>query len=140
MPETALAWDHALLSLLLKYRQALGLGDFAAGLLDLAKSLKRFRALLSDPERARFVAVTRTGELPGRETKRLLRELARLSIPAPTVLLNAVTETPCPWCGPPAANRPVFRGCDIMTAPSVFPPPRGAGVLAAWARTWKETG
>ncbi|HYG64823.1 MAG TPA: TRC40/GET3/ArsA family transport-energizing ATPase, partial [Thermoanaerobaculia bacterium] len=140
MPEAALAWDHALLSLLLKYRQALGLGDFAAGLVDLSKSLKRFRTLLSDPERSRFVAVTRRGELPRRETERLLRKLARLSIPAPTVLLNAVPETPCPWCGPPAGSRPPAGGCDIMTAPAVFPPPRGAGVLAAWARTWKETG
>jgi hypothetical protein len=51
-----------------------------------------------------------------------------------------VPEAPCPCCGSQAVRLPAPTGCDIMTAPAVFPPPRGAGTLAAWARTWKETG
>src|SRR5436305_1462079 len=64
MPELALSWDRFLLSLLLKYREAVGLGDLAAGLVDLSRSLKRLQALLQDPARARFVVVTRAAELP----------------------------------------------------------------------------
>ena len=75
MPELALAWDHYLLSLLLKYREAVGLGDLAAGLVELSRNLKRFQELLRDPARCRFVVVTRAAELPRRETARLLRSL-----------------------------------------------------------------
>ncbi len=64
-PEMALEWDHALLAILLKYRGAVGLGDTAAELVELSRSLKRLIALLRDPERTRFVAVTRAAELPG---------------------------------------------------------------------------
>ncbi|HEY4564003.1 MAG TPA: ArsA family ATPase, partial [Thermoanaerobaculia bacterium] len=56
MPALALAWDRYLLSLLLKYREAVGLGGLAQELVALSRSLKRLQALLRDPARARFVA------------------------------------------------------------------------------------
>jgi arsenite-transporting ATPase len=143
MPEVALAWDHALLSLLLKYREALGLGGLAAGLVELSRGLKRLRSALSDAARTRFVVVSRGGELPRRETARLLRALSRLSIAVPVVLLNAAAETPCPRCSSAAAREAAALRercrCAIMAAPAVFPPPRGVDDLAGWARTWKET-
>jgi arsenite-transporting ATPase len=130
-PELALEWDRALLSILLKYREAVGLGRLAEELVELSKSLKRLLALLRDPARARFVAVTRPGELPRRETVRLLDELKRLSIAVPAVIVNA-GEAQEYWgeCG---------EGCAIITAPAVYPPPRGAEALAGWARTWKPS-
>ena len=124
-PELALEWDRALLSILLKYREAVGLGKLAEELVELSKSLKRLLALLRDPARTRFLAVTRSGELPRRETVRLLDELKRLAIPVPAVIVNAGGD-PGDW-----------EGCDIITAPAVYPPPRGAEALAGWARTWK---
>jgi arsenite-transporting ATPase len=130
-PELALEWDRALLSILLKYREAVGLGKLAEELVELSKSLKRLLALLRDPARARFVAVTRAGELPRRETVRLLEELRRLSIAVPAILVNAVDteeEVPNDW-----------NGCAIITAPAVYPPPRGVEELAGWARTWLRT-
>jgi arsenite-transporting ATPase len=130
-PELALEWDRALLSILLKYREAVGLGSLAAELVELSKSLKRLLALLRDPDRARFVAVTRDAELPRRETVRLLEELGRLSISVPAVIVNIVDT---------ASDRvrtDYGDGCAIMTAPAVYPPPRGAEALAGWARTWK---
>ena len=129
-PELALEWDRALLSILLKYREAMGLGRLAEELVELSRSLKRLLTLLRDPVRTRFVAVTRTGELPRRETVRLLDELKRLSISVPTVIVNAGTpeDTPGGW-----------EGCAIITAPAVHPPPRGAEALAAWARAWKTS-
>lgn len=144
-PELALEWDRALLSLLLKYREAVGLGPLAAQLVDLSKSLKRLLALLQDPDRARFVIVTRSGELPRRETVRLLEELDRLSIAVPAILLNAVKACGCPGEPTPAdilkevtRLRRACKGCAIMTASAVFPPPRGAGALAEWARIWTK--
>ncbi|HET9228927.1 MAG TPA: ArsA family ATPase, partial [Thermoanaerobaculia bacterium] len=119
-PELALEWDRALLSILLKYREAVGLGRLAEELVELSRSLKRLLTLLRDPVRTRFVAVTRTGELPRRETVRLLDELKRLSFSVPAVIVNAGTpeDTPGGW-----------EGCAIITAPAVHPPPRGAEAL-----------
>ena len=117
MPELALAWDHYLLSLLLKYREAVGLGDLAAGLVALSRNLKRFQELLRDPARCRFVAVTRAGELPRRETARLLRSLQRLGIAVPAVVFNALEGG---RAAPRAACRAVryhHSPCRVPAAP-----------------------
>jgi arsenite-transporting ATPase len=144
MPELALSWDRFLLSLLLKYREAMGLGDLAAGLVDLSRSLKRLQALLRDPGRARFVVVTRAAELPRRETARLLSSLRRLKIAVPAVVVNAVPPSGCSRCGEPALPalrlpRVVRERCAIIEAPATFPPPRGAEDLATWAQDWTMT-
>ncbi len=143
MPELALEWDHALLSLLLEYRRAVGLGDLAQDLLALAGSLKRLRALLADPVRCRFVAVTRAGELPTRETERLLARLGELGIHVPAVVVNAVPGGSCRRCREAARHaRPgrerLERGgrCTILSAPAEYPPPRGAAALERWALSW----
>lgn len=147
MPALALSWDHAMLSLLLKYREAVGLGDLAAELVELSRSLKRFQALLADPARTRFVAVTRAAELPRRETVRLLDALRELAVAVPAVVVNATSRTnpACRFCAAAGAlQKRELRAlaaaveCDIIKAPAVYPPPRGAAALAAWARTWKE--
>jgi arsenite-transporting ATPase len=138
MPELALSWDRFLLSLLLKYREAVGLGDLAAGLVDLSRSLKRLQGLLRDPDQARFVVVTRAGELPHRETERLLGSLKQLGIAVPAIVVNAVVTQGCPRCSVPA-RRPKKDHCAIIEAPATFPPPRGARALAAWAQDWTVT-
>jgi arsenite-transporting ATPase len=141
-PELALEWDRALLAILLKYREAVGLGRLAAELVELSKSLKRLIALLQDPARARFVAVTRAAELPRRETVRLLAELRRLSIEVPAVIVNAVSDCACSGVDTSrteaARLRKACKACAIMTAPAVFPPPSGAEALAGWLKTWKQ--
>ena len=136
MPRLALDWDHALLSVLLKYREAVRLGDLAAELVELSKSLKRLEALLRDPARARFVAVTRAAELPRRETVRLLSSLADLSIAVPAVIVNAAGP---PDEAPKGLRRTGPGRCAIIKAPAELPPPRGVGELGRWVRTWKET-
>jgi arsenite/tail-anchored protein-transporting ATPase len=144
-PRAALEWDHALLSLLLKYREAVGLGDLASELVALSKSLKRLDALLRDPARAGFAVVTRAAELPRRETRRLLAALGRLGIAVPAVIVNAAVPPGCPRCGSSAKEaaalardcaRLASGPCAIMEAPATFPPPRGTGGLAHWIRTW----
>jgi arsenite-transporting ATPase len=145
MPDLALSWDHYLLSLLLKYREAVGLGDLAAELVALSRSLKRLEGLLRDAGRARFVAVTRAAELPRRETVRLLRALGRLAIDVPAVIVNAVPPAGCEDCrccgGSPsevAALKKRLGRCAIIQAPAAFPPPRGVQRLAEWLRTWES--
>ncbi len=133
MPALALSWDHFLLSLLLKYREVVGLGDLAAGLVELSRSLKRLEGLLRDPDRTRFVVVTRAAELPRRETERLLTSLERLGIAVPAVIVNAV---PPPGCSRHQPSRLTKKRCAMIEAPASFPPPRGVRGLASWVRTW----
>jgi len=129
MPELALSWDHYLLSLLLKYREAVPLGGLAAELVELSRSLKRLEALLRDAARARFLAVTRDAELPRRETVRLLAALEKLGIAVPAVIVSAVA---------PGVRPAAFGRCAIMKAPALFPPPRGVRRLAEWLGTWEK--
>ncbi|MEA2599448.1 MAG: arsenite/tail-anchored protein-transporting ATPase [Acidobacteriota bacterium] len=136
MPALALSWDHFLLSLLLKYREVVGLGDLATGLVELSRSLKRLEVLLRDPERARFVVVTRAAELPRRETERLLGSLHRLGIAVPAVIVNAVVPQEGSKPSSQRLPRPGKGRCDIIEAPASFPPPRGVRGLASWVQTW----
>jgi hypothetical protein len=94
MPELALAWDHALLSLLLKYREVAPAGELAAELVSLSRRLKRFAALLRDPGACSFVAVARAAELPCRETARMMAALAEMGIGVGGLVVNAVTPFP----------------------------------------------
>jgi arsenite-transporting ATPase len=145
MPDLALSWDHYLLSLLLKYREAVGLGRLAVELTELSRSLKRLQALLRDAGRARFLVVTRAAELPRRETVRLVRALRKLKVAVPAVIVNAVATAGCTRCGGSAGdpesprNRLAGGRCAIIEAPAAFPPPRGVRRLAEWVRTWERT-
>ncbi|HEY2991318.1 MAG TPA: TRC40/GET3/ArsA family transport-energizing ATPase [Methylomirabilota bacterium] len=149
MPATALGWVHALLAILLKYREVVGLGEVAAELVATARRLRELGALLTDAGRARAVAVTRAAELPQRETARLLARLARLRIAVPAVVVNARGAEGCPRCAKArrAEARLVAalrrqratgrRPWGIISTPAVAPPPRGVAALARWAHTWK---
>ncbi|MBX3210217.1 MAG: TRC40/GET3/ArsA family transport-energizing ATPase, partial [Labilithrix sp.] len=78
LPASALEWVHALMSVILKYRSVIGLGELASDLTQLARRLRALIALLADPARCAFVIVTRPAALPRLETERLARELRRL--------------------------------------------------------------
>jgi arsenite-transporting ATPase len=152
MPATALAWVHALLAILLKYREVVGLGGVAAELVATARRLRELRALLEDPTRAGVVVVTRAAELPQRETRRLLARLGRLRLAVPAVVVNARTTATCGRCrraaraehgaqralGPVGARR--RRPWSMIVTPAVAPPPRGGRALEWWARTWDVDG
>ena len=148
MPATALGWTHALLAILLKYREVVGLGEVAAELVATARRLRELGALLTDAGRARAVAVTRAGELPRRETTRLLGRLARLRVAVPAVVVNALGAEGCPRCvkARRAEARLVTalrrqratgrRGWGMISTPAAAPPPRGVAALTRWAQTW----
>jgi arsenite-transporting ATPase len=146
MPALALAWDHALLAILLKYRESIPPGPLAAELVELSRTLTRFAELLRDPARARFVPVTRAAELPRRETARLIAALARQDIEVAALVINALPPDGCARCGDPGARRALegllslARGRSaILLAPALFPPPRGGGALIDWGRSWQRS-
>jgi anion-transporting ArsA/GET3 family ATPase len=149
MPDAALDWVHTFMTILLKYRKIIGLGDLGADLLELSRDLRRLQALLHDRERTRAFAVTRAAELPRLETGRLVKELSRLGVPLAGVIVNALTRPACARCRAAAeAERRVVRKLasdlqaarhrptTIIGAPVVMPPPRGVAALARWQRTW----
>jgi arsenite-transporting ATPase len=145
-PAAMLEWVQALLSLMLKYREVAGLGPLANDLVELSRGLRRLGEVLRDPRQTGFVVVTRAGELPRRETERLLADLDRLGLAVPAVIVDAVNRGGCPRCThlQRAQARDIERlargaRCTIIEAPAVFPPPRGVEALAAWGRTWETT-
>jgi arsenite-transporting ATPase len=156
MPEAARAWVHAVLSILLKYRRMLGLGELASDLVRLGRRLGELHELLRDGARTAFVAVTRAAELPRLETERLLAALAGARVPVPAVVVDALTTGDCPRCRRDAAREALElsilagggrRGANrssrtppraILLAPAAYPPPRGVASLARWAHRWKR--
>jgi arsenite-transporting ATPase len=70
MPGLAHDWVKALMAILLKYQDAVGVGELGEVLLRLSQGLRRLRELLADPARTTFVAVTRAAALPHAETVR----------------------------------------------------------------------
>jgi arsenite-transporting ATPase len=152
LPEKALEWVHALMSVLLKYRNVVGLGELASDLTDLARRLRALIALLRDPARAAFVIVTRPAELPRLETERLARDLRHLHVPIAAIVANAVTQPGCSRCAAAAElEKPeldrlehlaprVARFRKLLVARAVYPAPRGPAVLRLWRDTWSCAG
>jgi arsenite-transporting ATPase len=150
MPEVALEWDHALMSLLLKYREVVSPGRFGSELLDLAARLKRLIALLREPEASRFVVVARPAHLVVAETSRLVATLAEMGIAVREVIANAVVAPRCATCRPQSEGQKTSlealgsvgrkrgrsAGCDIIFAPASFAPPRGLANLRIWSHAW----
>src|SRR3954469_11741707 len=141
---TAREWVQVLLQILLKYRTVTGLGEAARDLTGTARELRELQDLVGDPARSRFVAVTRAAALPRLETARLLSALRRLRVPAPAVLVNALTPNGCPRCTRAAAAerrevaelRRIRRGWAMLGAPRLAPGPRGTAALARFGSTW----
>jgi arsenite-transporting ATPase len=144
LPEAALAWVRALLSILLKYRAVLRPGRLASDLIELAGGLRRLARLLRDARRTRVVVVARPGALPRLETRRLLQGLGRLGLGVAGVIANALPvagRASCRRCArlAAAASREaaaLAAGRPLIRAPETIPPPRGIAALARWSRTW----
>jgi arsenite-transporting ATPase len=149
LPESAREWIQALLAVLLKYRQVVGLGQLAQELVAMSKQLRGLEALLRDPARTAFVAVTRPAELPRLETERLLDELDALAIPVGGLMVNAITPPGCARCRRAGAReqaqvRALARrfltraGHPMILAPMISPEPRGVRALRDWGSAWRR--
>jgi arsenite-transporting ATPase len=142
LPEHALAWVHAIMQILLKYRDVVGLGELAGDLTAFARRLRAFAALLADPARTAFVAVTRAAELPLLETERLVAALVRRRVPLGGVVCNALVDPACERCRAVALveRRAIARTRrSIVFAPQIHPPSRGVSALRAFRAEWRRT-
>jgi anion-transporting ArsA/GET3 family ATPase len=149
MPTLAHDWVKALMAIMLKYQSIVGLGGLGEVLLGLSQGLRRLRALLNDPERTRFVAVTRPAALPHAETLRLMRRLRAVSISVPVVIVNAVGAGTCTRCSREsrAQQRELATlarqfgrrrdGPAVIVAPGWMPAPAGAADLRRFAAEWR---
>jgi arsenite-transporting ATPase len=150
LPQKALEWVHAIMATVLKYRDVVGLGDFAIDLTNLARQLRGLHALLTDAARTAFVAVSRPAALPRLETERLARRLSELHIPLAAIIANAVTEPGCSRCdaavrvergeldGLASIAAHLSRSKELVIAPATYPGPRGASSLARWRASWRR--
>lgn len=150
VPDAALEWMHALMRLLLKYRELARPGRLAADLLDNSRSIRSLQATIRDPVRTRFIVVTRAAALPRVETERLLVRLRGLRLDVAAILVNARTLDPrrCHWCRRVAAherhelealrNTRAIGTCTILESPLTAPPPSGSKDLERWASTWTK--
>jgi len=147
MPALVQDWARALMSIVLKYQPVAGVGELGAVLLKLSQGLGRLRALLADPARTSFVAVTRAAALPRAETVRLIARLGRMRVHVPAIVVNAVGRGTCPRCRQASAaeareiaalRRSAGRSRHVVIAPAEVPPPHGAAGLRRWQRTWME--
>lgn len=143
IPAMAREWVRVFMRIVLKYREVIGLGELATELLDLARQLRELDALLRDPERCGFVAVTRAAALPRLETVRLLEALERLEIPERGIVVNAITPKGCERCARARLKearevRMLERATEtaIILTPARAIPPRGVKALESFGATW----
>jgi arsenite-transporting ATPase len=141
MPAVALDWSHALLRLLLRYREVVGLGGTAERVLRFARTLRGLRARLEDGAHTLFLAVALPEALSIPETERLALRLAELGIAPGALLVNRVLagDAVLPGRGAEAARLLALPGIPA----TAFAPewgaegPRGAAELLRFARSWR---
>jgi arsenite-transporting ATPase len=145
MPELVHDWTKALMSILLKYQPIAGIEGFGPALVTLSQGLGRLRALLADPAQTAFIVVTRAAALPREETADLMRQLGRLKIDVPAVVVNSVGRGTCRRCRTEARveqrhidamSGEIPRHASIVIAPARLPPPQGPHSLRRWAKQW----
>jgi arsenite-transporting ATPase len=141
MPAVALDWSHALLRLLLQYREVVGLGETAERLLRFARTLRRLRAYLEDGAHTFFLAVALPEALSVPETERLARRLAELRIAPGALLVNRVLagDAVLPSRGAEAARLLAVPGIPLSAVAPEWggEGPRGVAELLRFARSWR---
>ena len=145
MPELVHEWTKALMGILLKYQPVAGIGEFGPALVKLSQGLGRLRALLTDAAKTSFIVVTRGAALPREETRDLLRQLDRLGVHMPAIVVNAVGRGTCRRCQSEARieqrhinalKKQIPRYVSVVIAPAELPPPHGQERLWCWKRQW----
>ena len=130
MPAIALDWTHRLMRLMLKYREAVGLGAAAEELLGFAKRTRELDALLHDAGRSGVLIAALDEPVVRAETSRLAAAIDALGVAVIGVVWNRVTIA-----APPL---PESRAPRQFCADYVSPPPIGVAALRAWGRSWRE--
>lgn len=141
MPELALEWTHALLRLLLKYREVLGLGGLAERVLALSRSIKTFRARLGDERHTWMMIVALPESLSVPETKRLAERLRGLDVPASAVLVNRALADGGVRAATREATAEIVRAAGalpVFGAPDLTVGPVGPDALRDYLNGWRQ--
>lgn len=143
-PEVLREWAHALMSILLKYREIVAAGGLGELLVVLSHRLRALTALLRDGRQTQLVLVTRGAALPVAESLRFSAALRPLGVSVGAVIVNAVGGGTCRRCRSRAAVEDVHirrflrsrrAGC-VIAAAAMMPPPHGVRTLGDWSATW----
>jgi arsenite-transporting ATPase len=142
MPTVALDWSHALLRLLLKYREVTGLGGTAERVLRFARTLRGLRARLTDAAQTWLLLVALPEALSVPETARLAARLAELGMAPGALLVNRVLAAGgavAPGRADEAARLLALPGIPEFAAAPAWAGdgPRGAADLLRFARSWR---
>jgi len=140
MPSVALDWSHAVLRLLLKYREVVGLGGTAERVLSFARLVRALRERLADRAHTWVAAVALPEALSIPETERMVPRLAALGLAPELLLVNRLLT---------AADEVVPERADAARllleipgvpaaagAPALPEGPRGADDLLRFAASW----
>ena len=94
LPQLAHAWLRTIFKVLLRYGRTA-----SREMVDLARSLRRFQAILTDAAQAEFVVVTLAEEMAVRESERLLENLTQLRVGCRSVVFNKIVpKNRCEFC------------------------------------------
>jgi arsenite-transporting ATPase len=141
MPAVALDWSHALLRLLLGYREVVGLGEAAERVLRFARTLRALRGRLEDGAHTFFLAVALPEALSVPETERLALRLGELGTAPGALLVNRALAggAVLPGRGAEAARLLAVPGIRLAAAAPEWGGrgPRGAAELLRFARSWR---
>jgi arsenite-transporting ATPase len=130
MPALALDWTHRLMRLMLKYREAIGVGETARELLDFAKRTRALDALLHDHGDCGVILVALDEPVVRSETARLAAAVRARGMDVSAIVWNRVANEPSPLPATVAARQ--------FFAEEKHPPPVGAQALREWLRRWRE--
>jgi arsenite/tail-anchored protein-transporting ATPase len=141
-PADVLQWAHAVLRILLRYRQVVRLGGAAERVLRFAHDLRTLHARLTDPART-AVWLVALPEVPvAAETRRLVERLRALDMPPQALVVNRA------WTGggpervraPEVVRRLVGDVAADLTvaAPEEARGPAGASALTGFAASWRR--
>jgi arsenite/tail-anchored protein-transporting ATPase len=142
MPEVALDWCHAVMRLLLKYREAIPLGRLGEEVLRLARSIRALRDRLGDPMSTWVLVVALPESLSVPETRRLLVGLRERDVSPGAVLINRSLDD----LGRLVSSRLRFTtelaaiepDLPIAAAPETAPPPTGVERLHRFLGAWRQ--
>jgi arsenite-transporting ATPase len=139
LPGVALDWTRAVLRMLLKYREVMGLGTVAERLLELSRDLRALRELLRDPGSTWFLGVALPEALGVPETARLLGRLRALGIAPGALLVNRAFagDDALTHGGEIAALLALDDALTFAAAPDELEGPVGPDALAEFAGRWR---
>jgi arsenite-transporting ATPase len=120
MPELVDRWLKAMFQLFLKYREVFHVPHAVERLVGFSRSLKRFRELLRDPERAALYAVTILTRMALEETRDLAAACVRLHVSMPVLFENLATPSAeCAFCRARVEQEDEVERQFILAFPSV---------------------